>query len=304
MSGQGLPYIRHEAVRIFYASPSHFANGAEMLRRLAKSLARTIPTIDGRQQGDLVQQREDLLVELQSVEGLETLDAIGLRNRTDKASSQNNFLVFYAQFLDKIRHQPVRVLDIGVLDGGSARTWRDYFHNGHIIGVDIDPSAGRHISDRLSIHIADQSKEDDLKIITEKLGPFDLVVDDGSHVWEDQILTFKQLMPCISPGGFYIIEDLDTSYGKYVPTYCGRRRYGISTAKYLQELSDWVVGCRVIDDREHPDPDIRRIWPIVDFVVFSRGTSLIRRGSESWGRGSVSISPVSSLAPSQMPIIS
>ena len=283
MSGQGLPYIRHEAVRIFYASPSHLADGAEMLRRLAKSLARTIPTIDGRikQQGDLVQQREDLLVELQSVEGLETLDAIGLRNRTDKASSQNNFLVFYAQFLDKIRHQPVRVLDIGVLDGGSARTWRDYFHNGHIIGVDIDPSAGRHISDRLSIHIADQSKEDDLKIITEKLGPFDLVVDDGSHVWEDQILTFKQLMPCISPGGFYIIEDLDTSYGKYVPTYCGRRRYGISTAKYLQELSDWVVGCRVIDDREHPDPDIRRIWPIVDFVVFSRGTSLIRRGSES-----------------------
>jgi hypothetical protein len=130
-------------------------------------------------------------------EGLESLDAIGLRHGTDKASDRNKFLNFYAQFFDSIRHRPMRILEIGVLNGASTRMWRDYFHNGHVIGVDINVAARKHIGERLSIHIADQSKEVDLAKIAKKLGPFDLIVDDGSHVWDHQILTFKRLMPYV-----------------------------------------------------------------------------------------------------------
>jgi hypothetical protein len=210
-------------------------------------------------------------------ESLETLDAIGLRHDTDKASDCNNFLAFYAQFLDAIRDKPVRVLDIGVLNGGSARTWRDYFHRGHIIGVDINPEVRNYAAGRLSIHIADQSKPDDLEYIARKLGPFDLVIDDGSHVWDHQILTFKRLMPRVAPGGFYILEDLDTSYGKYVANYKQANTFGISAGEYRKQLSDWVIGSRTFEDGEHSDPDIRAIWPTVDFVAFSRGTALIRK---------------------------
>ena len=208
---------------------------------------------------------------------LETLDAIGLRHGTDKASDRNNLLAFYEQFLEKIRNERVCVLEIGVLNGGSARTWRDYFHRGHVIGVDIDPETRKYADDRLTIHIADQSSVTDLDYIAKRFGPFDLIIDDGSHVWDHQILTFKHLMPCVAAGGFYILEDLDTSYGKYVSNYKQANIFGISAAEYLKELSDWVVGYRTFENRDPADPDIRLIWPMIDFMAFSCGTAVIKR---------------------------
>jgi predicted O-methyltransferase YrrM len=204
----------------------------------------------------------------------ETLNDIGLRYGTDKASDKNNFLVFYEKFLETIRDKPVRVLEIGVLGGASVRLWRDYFQQGQIIGADINEDVKRYAGERLTIEIVDQSNSDDLDRVA-KLGPFDLVVDDGSHVWEHQILTFQKLVPTLNPGGYYILEDLDTSYGKYIPDYKGSG--GISAAAYLKDLSDWVVACRVLDLSKQPNKHIAKIWPIIDFIVFSRGTSLLKR---------------------------
>lgn len=202
----------------------------------------------------------------------ESLDAIGLRHRTDKASDMNDLLSFYARYLEPMRESSVRVLEIGVLNGASLRTWHDYFPRGSIVGVDVNPDALAHVGDRISIEIGSQSRERDLKHIA-SLGPFDLVVDDGSHIWSHQIRTFQLLAPAVRPGGFYVIEDIDTSYGRYKAFYGG----GISAAAYLHRLSDWVVGHRqMINDRKL-DTHLRAIWPIIDFVVFYQGTALMQR---------------------------
>lgn len=88
--------------------------------------------------------------------------------------------------------------------------------------------------ERISIEIADQSNERDLQRIA-SLGPFDIVSDDGSHFWKHP---FQILVPAVRPGGFYILEDLDTSHGQHVATY---RSGGISAASYLYQLCDRVV---------------------------------------------------------------
>jgi demethylmacrocin O-methyltransferase len=56
----------------------------------------------------------------------------------------------------------------------------------------------------------DQSSEASLKEAIEIVGgkPFDLIVDDGSHIPDHQILTAKMLLPLLSPDGFYVIEDV------------------------------------------------------------------------------------------------
>ncbi len=36
---------------------------------------------------------------------------------------------------------------------------------------------------------------------------FDVIIDDGSHVTEHQILTAECLLPRLNPGGVYVIED-------------------------------------------------------------------------------------------------
>lgn len=203
----------------------------------------------------------------------DTLDAIGKRYSTDKCSDQNNFLNFYDLFLGPIREKPVRLLEIGVLNGGSVRTWRDYFPNGEVIGVDIDPRTKAHEQSRIRIKIADQSKAADLDLLA-SMGPFDVIIDDGSHVWPHQILTFQKLIGSVKPGGFFIIEDLDTSYGKYVPDYCGGAVE--STAAYLQRLARLIVGQRVLNLNEEPDRFQLLLFSRIDFITFYRGAALLR----------------------------
>jgi hypothetical protein len=43
-------------------------------------------------------------------------------------------------------------------------------------------------------------------------GPFDVVIDDGSHVSAHQITSFYFLFNHLRAGGFYVIEDIQTSF--------------------------------------------------------------------------------------------
>ena len=43
----------------------------------------------------------------------------------------------------------------------------------------------------------------------------DIIIDDGSHIVYDQVISFKSLFNKLNPGGIYVIEDLHTSYSKY-----------------------------------------------------------------------------------------
>ena len=43
-------------------------------------------------------------------------------------------------------------------------------------------------------------------------GPFDIVIDDGSHVNRHVHHSFRTLWPHLAPGGLYVVEDLQTSY--------------------------------------------------------------------------------------------
>jgi hypothetical protein len=107
------------------------------------------------------------------------------------------------------------------------------------------------------------------------LGPFDPVVDDGSHAWAHQIATFQRLVQTLAPGGFYVLEDLDTSYGDYVRHFRGRG--GISAAAYLHEASSLLLGCRVLDLSKPYHQHISRLIALIEFIAFSRDTAVIRR---------------------------
>ena len=80
--------------------------------------------------------------------------------------------------------------------------------------------------------IGDQSDTQFLSKASE-LGPFDIIIDDGSHVWSDIITSYEYLIHQLSSGGFYCIEDLHTSYNCL---YRGTAQ--ISTVNYLKNLID------------------------------------------------------------------
>jgi hypothetical protein len=200
------------------------------------------------------------------------LDEIGLKFGTDKASNSNNFLEFYERFFCKRRFEKLKILEIGVLGGSSLRTWEEYFPNAKIIGLDISLEAKKEESQRIKIEILDQSDTFQLSKYAEDKN-FDIIIDDGSHVWGHQIKTLRILFPILNPLGIYIVEDLDTSYGKYYRDYSGD---GTRTAaSYLHEISDWVVGHRQMSGDELNDQSIASIYPTIDSITYYRGTSLI-----------------------------
>ena len=139
------------------------------------------------------------------------LDEIAIKYGTDKSSLFHNYAIKYDKLLSQFREQFTNILEIGVQFGNSVRMWEEYFPNAIINGIDIDPNCKKYETERIKIIIANQENETQLKEL-KKLGSFDLIIDDGSHIYKHQILTFQTLFPFLKKGGIYVVEDSVTSY--------------------------------------------------------------------------------------------
>lgn len=140
---------------------------------------------------------------------------IAYRYGTDKCPQlKHHFTEFYyACFVDR-REEVKKVLEIGIgrlppknMAGASLRMWQDWFPHAQIIGADIDLSL-LFTDERILTYPCDQTKKDDLERLVRETGSdIDLVIDDGLHTVESQLFTCKTLMPLLSPGVMYVIED-------------------------------------------------------------------------------------------------
>ena len=119
----------------------------------------------------------------------------------------------YHAHISRFRRRPVTLLEIGVGYGGSLRLWRRYFgRRARIIGIDMNPDAAEHAGGRIHVEIGSQADPEFLARVARDHGPFDIVIDDGSHAYAHQLITFQALFPHIAEGGIYACEDLQTSY--------------------------------------------------------------------------------------------
>lgn len=119
--------------------------------------------------------------------------------------------------------------------------WRNYFPRAAIYGVDLYEKR-LDGEKRITALQADQSDPDALRLVVDACPMFDLVVDDGSHIGSHVITTFEVLFPKLRPGGYYAIEDLETSY---LTAYGGGPPGHPGTAAALaKELLDDVNGGR------------------------------------------------------------
>jgi demethylmacrocin O-methyltransferase len=165
-----------------------------------------------------------------------TLDELALKNTTDKRSVEHNYTQFYETYFEPLRNEELKILEIGIyrpqpntdrIVGASLKTWYDYFPNSKIYGVDLTDFTDVD-NDRITTMICNQSyrenKEDypGLSSIIEKYGSdFDIIIDDGGHTMEQQMVTLGYMFKHLKLGGIFVIEDLHTSYfapSSYNPT--------------------------------------------------------------------------------------
>jgi hypothetical protein len=124
----------------------------------------------------------------------------------------------YSEHFRKFKFKRIKLFEIGVggyhnpdIGGNSLRMWKRYFPYGRIFSLDIyDKSFFE--ERRIKIFQGSQIDESVLYKIIDIIGEPDIIVDDGSHINEHVIKTFKILFPLLKTGGIYVIEDLEMSY--------------------------------------------------------------------------------------------
>jgi len=142
---------------------------------------------------------------------------LGHKHGTDKFFNTHSFngrsyLDIYENNLKQLKDSKIKFLEIGVYNGCSLRMWKEYFSNGEIYGLDIDPNTKIHQEERVRIDIGSQTDIEFLKE-TYKNEQFDVIIDDGSHVNEFTIKSFNYLFyNHLKNGGLYIIEDLHCTF--------------------------------------------------------------------------------------------
>lgn len=162
-----------------------------------------------------------------------------------RSSDKDRYLKLYSTLFEPYRQEATSVFEIGINRGGSIRIWHEYFTKAIIYGLDLKDWCVNEVNDlRIKAMKLDQGEKDQLESFRQ-FGPFDIGIDDGSHIWSHQIMSFQVLWPCIKPNGLYIVEDLDTSYDSYLNSCRGVRhtKYdqgSIRAIDYFKSLIDEV----------------------------------------------------------------
>ena len=136
----------------------------------------------------------------------------------------HNYIPVYEKYLEEIRHNIKNIFEIGIgcvernqmahivnynyKTGNSLRAWAKYCKNANIYGIDIFEES-LFEEPRIQTFVCDQSNTEQLDNLMNKINvPMDVIVDDGSHVTEHQVISFMALEKYLSSDGIYIIEDI------------------------------------------------------------------------------------------------
>lgn len=126
---------------------------------------------------------------------------------------QTGLFKIYKSYFKPLKYKKIKLLEIGVEHGGSVLSWSDYFKHPAmtITGLDIKLPPIK-FPRRVTVYKCDQNDIEGLKAIADKHGPFDIIVDDGSHELKETENCFSTLWKYVNPDGYYVIEDWSMGY--------------------------------------------------------------------------------------------
>ena len=188
----------------------------------------------------------------------------------------------YHERFRALRYRPIKLLEIGVLSGASLTAWRAFFPRATIVGCDIRPKTQFDYR-RIRTHLTDQSCPADLTALAEAEGPFDVIIDDGSHVNAHQVTAFYSLFEHLHDGGIYVIEDIQTSYwpGPYGGAHAPDPAFAQTCTGEMLELAKYVNHAE-FQSNEGTDPrrlaharSIRRISFEHNLIILEKGDNTL-----------------------------
>lgn len=185
------------------------------------------------------------------------------------ADKPANYLRVYEHLFAPLENEAIRLLELGVKNGGSLLMWNNYFPNALIAGIDINEVNPFPDEPRIHRFVGRQEDTPFLDDVARKMAPdgFDIIIDDASHLGALTKISFWHLFTHhLKPGGLYILEDWKCAY-----------------------WADWPDGRALPSERDTiPDPAQHRFpshdYGMVGFVkelMDECGADQLSRGSRS-----------------------
>ena len=147
--------------------------------------------------------------------------------RSDK-NDLHKYVVLYdyiinSQYLKK--QSPLSILEIGVREGDSLKIWGDSPVFNKVVGMDIEPeevsNVKFHLSDKVTLELGMDGYDPKTRdYISQKYSGFDIILDDGDHMWESQVKFFELYFELLNPGGVIMCEDIAQSYLPQLNKFC------------------------------------------------------------------------------------
>jgi SAM-dependent methyltransferase len=139
--------------------------------------------------------------------------------------SNHCYTRFYHELFKPDRYESLRVFELGLgtnnpnfpsnmgpdgKPGASLRGWKQYFPNASVFGADID-SGILFQEDRIRTFQCDQNDANSIKTLwsnTELEEGFNIIIEDGLHIFESNVHFFENSYHKLKVGGIFIIEDV------------------------------------------------------------------------------------------------
>jgi hypothetical protein len=161
-------------------------------------------------------------------------------------STLHHYEIAYSQILpDNVEN----FLEVGIAnytsDKSSVHAWHSLYPNAQIYAIDIVPE--KMINNKFTkSFVVDQSNKEQLVNFKNQIGAvLNVIVDDGSHMFDHAKLTYEVLKDCLVDDGVYIIEDIQKN-----------RKFNYQT------VNDWVnylesnsINYRIFDCKPYLDDD-------------------------------------------------
>lgn len=136
----------------------------------------------------------------ESNEGLYNTDKMG-------EGQEHHYGEFYAELTKSFKSKKLDLLEIGVERGGSLRLFHDYLTQANITGIDIKNQwCGALLSDFPRITLKTQNAYQGIE------GEYHVIIDDGSHTFQDQLYAIQNFPYNLKKGGILIIEDVPEGF--------------------------------------------------------------------------------------------
>jgi len=153
----------------------------------------------------------------------------------------------YEEIFNKYVEKKITFVEVGVLHGGSLFMWKEYFgKKARIIGIDLPPKAKELEKYGFEIYIGSQSDESFWKDFFTKVGKIDILLDDGGHGNDQQIITLVESIHNTNDDGIIVIEDVHASYMK---------RFGNPSKHSFVNYSKYLIN--VVNSR-FPDTKVKK----------------------------------------------